>query len=415
MDCQTAREYLSQEIDGLLPAEQQAELAQHCQACADCRRERETAQALHRAFAAQPQAALPENFSFRLKQTLEQENRQRPRCRPVYAKGWFKGLAVAACLLLLLGVGSVALDGLRMGGGYSYDSASADTAAPAESPMMLRAENGGGEYDASAQNQFYGETKLSDDATTDTAAADSGASAALTGGENAAMMERKIIKDVYLRLKVDDFDAAYQQLNDMAQNYGGYPVSGQVYSSVDDVTASGFLSLRVDAAALDTVLATIGQIGQITEENFSTNDVTSDYYDIQGRLEQYQAQETRLLELYQKAGTIEDLIKLEQELTRVQVELDSLQGTLRYYDQMTALSLISIDLYTPSVYDKSVEPQGFAGFWLDVKEAFLNGINGMLDFVAEVLLLCVRLLPLLVVLGVVLFLILRHRHKKKKS
>ncbi|MEG2213930.1 MAG: DUF4349 domain-containing protein, partial [Clostridiales bacterium] len=229
------------------------------------------------------------------------------------------------------------------------------------------------------------------------------------------MMERKIIKDVHLRLEVEDFNVAYQKLSDMAVKFGGYTVSGQVYNNVNAIADSGYVELRVDAASLDTVLAAIAEIGQISEQNFSTDDVTSEYYDIQSRLDQYRAQEERLMELYQEADTITDLIQLEQELTRVQVEVDSLEGSIRYYDQMTALSLVAVDIYTPDKYASAVKQQGFSGFWQDVQQAFWNGLNGTVDVAASVLLFCVRITPLLLfILAVGIWLMLRHRRKKKQ-
>ena len=66
------------------------------------------------------------------------------------------------------------------------------------------------------------------------------------------------------------------------------------------------------------------------------------------------------MELYAQAETIQDLISLESELTRVTGEIESLEGSIRYYDQLTALSLIDIYLYTPNAYTQTVEPTGWA-------------------------------------------------------
>jgi len=131
-------------------------------------------------------------------------------------------------------------------------------------------------------------------------------------------------------------------------------------------------------------------------------------------LEQYQAQEERLMELYARAESIENLISLENEITRVQIEIDSLQGMINYYDQLTSLSLISINLYTPSKYVSTVEPQGFDGFWQDIQEAFFNGINGLLDGIAAILIFCVRIMPILIIVLIIVVLIVYRCHKKRK-
>ncbi|MCR4963439.1 MAG: DUF4349 domain-containing protein [Firmicutes bacterium] len=408
MNCQQAQAWISLDIDGGLPPEAQKDLAEHCRTCEDCRNLAETARALHASFSQMELPPLPEGAEARLKQALAEENRKRPRRRPVYSHAWFKGLAAAACLLLLFGIGSVFYPFSGKGANDSAAFESANSAGPAaseEAPEMLTYKTELSQPAAEAQADGAYDADLPYDM--EDAAAES------EGGQANPALQRKIIQNVDLSLKVEDFDKAYQQLNDLAQKYEGYTVSGEVYTNENDIATSGFISLRVAADSLSQALDDIQQIGAVTDRQLSTEDITYQYYDTQSRLEQYRAQKERLLDFYQQAKNINDLLALEQELNRVQMELDALQGSIKYYDQLTALSLISIHLYTPSRYDVSVEPRGFAGFWRDLREAFFNGINGMLDFFAGLLLIIVRLFPLWILLALVLFLIFRRRRKKK--
>ncbi len=406
MNCQQAQEWISLAIDEMLPAEEQEQLAAHCQDCDACRALVAAGSALHASFSQMALPEVPDHFACQLRQRLTMENNEHPRRQPIYLHKWFKGIAAAACLMLLFGLSGVWLNFSAGGadtkasdaGGSANGWATEETTSdmPSDSSVFL-------------QEDSVAADDVGLDADTQEYMTQEGVSAS----QSTEVLERKIIQDVYLQLKVEDFDEAYQKLNDLAQQYGGYTVSGEVYTNENDIATSGFISLRVEADSLSQALSDIQQLGAITERQFHTDDVTYEYYDTQSRLEQYEKQKTRLLDFYQKAESIEDLLALEQELNRVQMELDALQGTMNYYDQLTALSLISINLYTPSRYDVAVEPRGFAGFWRDVQEAFLNGVNGALDFCAGLLLFIVRLFPLWLVLALALAFIFRRRRKNR--
>ena len=83
-----------------------------------------------------------------------------------------------------------------------------------------------------------------------------------------------------------------------------------------------------------------------------TENVTSQYYDTQARLTAYQTQEARLLEMMEKAETVEDIITIEEKLTDLRYRIESLQSTLKNWDRQVSYSTISLDVeevqeYTP--------------------------------------------------------------------
>ena len=177
----------------------------------------------------------------------------------------------------------------------------------------------------------------------------------------AQAVERKIITNWYLSIKVDDFDVAFSAVEEMAKAYGGYVVSGYTYN--DDYNQQGYISIRVDAELVDAAVEALKTLGTVEDSNFTTNDITMEYYDLQSRLTQYRAQEARLLELYDQAENIEDLLAIETELVRIQSEIDSLEGTIRYYDQLTTLSLIEVSLYSPRCVCADRRAQRLGSLW----------------------------------------------------
>jgi hypothetical protein len=215
-------------------------------------------------------------------------------------------------------------------------------------------------------------------------------------------LERKIIRNADLSLRVNDFSAAYQRLNDMAERYGGYVVSAQAYSYGEDDMQSGYITLRVEAGLLNQALAEIETLGKVENRNISAQDITMEYYDMAGRLRQYQTQEKRLLDILSKAEIVEDLVRIERELTRVRAELESLNGQLRYYDQMTSLSSISINLYQRDQNTQVVRLSGWPGLRQDISESFISGVNALIRGASALVINLARLLPTLLLIALVL-------------
>jgi hypothetical protein len=465
MDCVKAQEHLHPYIDNALPAAFRRELEQHLQSCPKCNDELTQLRALSRALRSLPQAELPPGFTRDLHNQLATE--PKPKQPALMRRGWARALAAAAMLVLVIGVvalGSDVLNGAKFA--VMDNQLVADEAYYASTPVIAPAPTSSPTPAASPPDSPYlsNQSAVPDEAayynydmveeeavkmmgivtetsgempaemftgTSEVMAApemtvadakvernDSGIAApdrAAGGSAAGQQLERKIIRNADLSLKVDDFDFAYQRLNDMAGRYGGYVVSGQAYGYEGEKMQSGFITLRVDAGRLDEALAEIEGLGKVENRNISAQDITMEYYDIAGRLGQYRIQEQRLLDILSKAEIVEDLIKVESELTRVRSQLESLNGQLRYFDQMTALSSISINLYQRDQNTQIVRLSGWPGLWQDIRESFIGGVNALIRGASSLAIGLARLLPLLLLIALVLtallLLILRRRRR----
>ncbi len=424
MKCEDIRRHFSAYVDHETPSEITEAIEAHAAECEDCRSELAAYQSFCIALSSVGEEELPFDFDVTLRANLDEADQAHPM-KKTKIRGWVKALTACACLLLavcVVGLGATLLGragatapdaampmassgGSAKSANFAYD----DTwATEAEMPMDEEAYLDGEVYfDEDAGGPYYSEDRAVADVPMQTAEA--------MPAEKSSTVQRKIIKDYNLSIEVEDFDASYERICHLAEELGGYVASGNSYDYEGSTRRDGWLTIRVDAARADEAVKRIGELGKIEENSFSSSDVTSEYYDIQTRLEQYEAQEKRLLELYERADTIEDLISLESELARVTTEIESMKGMLRYYDQLTALSSISINLYTPNTYTRTVEPTGWAGFAENLKSGFLQGINGLLDVLAGVFIFLVTAFPFLLVIGlIVLVIVLLARRRRKK-
>lgn len=406
MECSDIRRHLSAYIDNECPEDIREAVASHLADCPDCRREYEQLSALSQRMRQLPQDELPFDFSSVLAEKLAEEDKRQPRRKPLHKRGWVRALGLAACLVLVLGLFSLGSRVLK-GAGSAFDREAAY-----ESGNY--APDSSWEYEYPASDMTVWAEEDASYAQETEAAADSSAGL-LTS--DAGAMQRKIIMNWTLDLKVEDFDAVYQEIERIAAAYGGYVVNGHTSGGSAGSYRDGFIAIRVEAERARQAVGEIGALGELRSNDFSSQDVTGEYYDIAARLTAYEAQEQRLLELYGVADTVYDMLEIEDQLAAVRAQIESLQGTLKYYDQLTALSLIEISLYSPAQYSQNVEPEGWQGFVEKIKSNFLTGLNNTLDGLAAFLVWLAGRLPVLAVLAliavVLVALIRRRRHKKR--
>lgn len=97
----------------------------------------------------------------------------------------------------------------------------------------------------------------------------------------------------------------------------------------------------------DSFFDTINQVkefGNISYEQISSEDVTEAFYDAKIRLENAEKFQKRYLDLLAKAKSVEESVKVEQELHRITNEIDTLKGKMNLYQNMIQYSKINIYL-----------------------------------------------------------------------
>jgi hypothetical protein len=222
--------------------------------------------------------------------------------------------------------------------------------------------------------------------------------------------ERLVIRDASLGIETEDVLAADQKIRAMATSRGGYVLSSSVSGSDADIVI--YLSLKVPSADLDAVLTEIeGLSHKVRYRNMSGSDVTTEYIDLEGRLTSLEASRDRMLELLKKAEKIEDAVAVNQALTDVQGQIESVTGQMRYLRQSAALSTLNVELY-PIPLIPVVDPDS----WQPMEELRL-ALRGLVDFAKDLLIFLINFavwtpvwLPLLL-----LFRYLRRRYNAKQA
>ena len=164
------------------------------------------------------------------------------------------------------------------------------------------------------------------------AAPASAPAAAPVSVEAARLLVRRAAMDVV----VDDVARAAARAQSVMVSSGGYVERGQLGEH------SASFTLRVPEKLLDATLDSLATLGSVASRRVSAEDVTEEAIDLEARLQSLIASRDRLRKLHDSANSVTEVITVERELGRVQGEVDSLEGRLKFL--RSAAALASVDL-----------------------------------------------------------------------
>ena len=165
--------------------------------------------------------------------------------------------------------------------------------------------------------------------------------------------QRKLIKNYSADIQTLEFEDALNKIEQLTAESGGYiEASSQSGSGAVDYgriyPRRASYTLRIPAGEAENVMTALEQVGAITDIRRSSDDVTDYYYDIKAHLKSLRTQEKRLLELLEKADSVDTMITIESALSDVRYQIESLEGTMRRLDNQIEYS--KIELYIDEVF-----------------------------------------------------------------
>jgi hypothetical protein len=210
-------------------------------------------------------------------------------------------------------------------------------------------------------------------------------------GANPNEAERKLVKTAGLRVRVENLEAVDKPLGDLLEKYRAWSASTAVYENSRSYT------LRMPTAFYETFLADLGTLGRVLSKTENAEDVTLQYYDLEGRL----ATKQELLKTFQaylsKAKDIDEIMTVEQRISELQQEIDWTGTRLRNLAHLVDYSTIELELlgpvtavnyYEPSLGERFKELFGSFG---EVVSGALVVITGIIIYGVPALLVLVLL------------------------
>lgn len=243
-------------------------------------------------------------------------------------------------------------------------------------------------------------------------------STSLTGEQTG----RKLIKTVDMSVETKDFDGMLAGLKQQIAEAGGYvenmnTYNGSIYSG-SGRTRSSDMTVRIPEEKLDAFLGEVNQLGNVIRRSDSVEDVTLTYVDLESHKKALETESARLLELLEKAETVEDIITIEQRLSDVRYQIESMESQLRTYDNKISystvyLSIQEVEVLTPVVQETT---------WERISGGFMESLSDVGNGFKEFFIWLIVKSPILVIWAAIIAAIIwiiikcdKRRQRKRKE
>ncbi|MBO6517099.1 MAG: DUF4349 domain-containing protein [Bacteroidia bacterium] len=220
----------------------------------------------------------------------------------------------------------------------------------------------------------------------------------------------KIIKKGNIGIQLEDYARDKHPFYDAIRKYDGY--ISMENETKESARLSNTMEIRVPNENFDKLVETIttgSGIKNIDYKRTSAVDVGEEYYDLQTRIRTKKEVEKRYIEILKKSTKIKDILAVEDQIRVIREEIESKEGRLRFLSDRIAYSTINLYLYQNLEYNAPLTEK--PTFWGKLANASYSGWNAILNF----LLFLTYIWPILILLGVVLFLYKRKRWIFKKK
>lgn len=215
--------------------------------------------------------------------------------------------------------------------------------------------------------------------------------------------DRKLIKTGNLSFETESLDRTVQFIRKQVLATQGYISSERGESG--DYQISNRITLRVPAENFDALIEVIeAHAGALDEKSINTTDVTEQFLDVQTRMVTKKKVEQRYLEILKRAQTVKEILEVENQIGKIRVEIESMEGKLKYFGDQTAMSTVSIYSFQ-KVKTKIISENTFSS-------RMKNGLQNGIALIQSIIIGLVTVWPLLLI-GIAILLYLKFKPKRK--
>lgn len=413
MDCKLFEESISLYIDDQLSEIDKKEFELHLLRCDKCKVKYEKMLKIIKEVRKEEEVQLPENFRSELRQKLLDIETDKKKIN------WSLFSRIAAGIVIFVLIASIGFlsnifDTNKLQNDMQYTTMDA---APEES--------------GTSDRSFLDEPASTDIAEFDmdeNLAAKSGAeefTVAIGADDSVATKDirevRKIIKNAYLSIQVENYDEVFNSIVTFVKNENGYIENTNTSYRVDVNNyktglednndreeeiklKQGNIKIRIPEDKYEYTLNYLREVGEVTNENANEVDLTKSYFDKENIIENLKIQEERLKEILKEAKNLDEILRVEDELRRIRTEIDNHTAVLKDWDDQITLSTINVSLIEVEKLDKNIKKID-DNIWGKAKKGFITTINRLINLIEAMFIGLITILPIIIILIAILIVI----------
>ncbi|MEH7238835.1 DUF4349 domain-containing protein [Bacillus sp. JJ1562] len=234
-------------------------------------------------------------------------------------------------------------------------------------------------------------------------------------GSDSIENDRMFIYNANLSIQVKEFRSVEAEIQQKAIDLGGYVVESSTYDNGTE-SINGTIIIKIPQSHFQPYINDIDKNSiKVVEKSISGNDVTEEFVDLESRLKAKEAVEKRLLTLMDQAEKTEDLLKISNDLAKVQEEKEQILGRMNFLKNNVDYSTVTIHLEEQLVKIDSIKDNSSLNTWQKAKSLFVDTINGIISFLSGVVVFVVGLSPIIIPIAIILIVWFILRKKKRQE
>jgi hypothetical protein len=164
-----------------------------------------------------------------------------------------------------------------------------------------------------------------------------------SGVASLASADRDLIVTANIAMKSDDPWQTADGAKAIARRFGGSIVG--LSESINNDRRTANLTMRVPSASFDDAINALKSLdGTVIQSSVDAKDVTDQLVDIDARLVALRAEETRYLQLFTSAKTVDEMLKVQMALSQLRQQIEQLAAAQKSTKDRVAFSTISLSV-----------------------------------------------------------------------
>lgn len=219
-----------------------------------------------------------------------------------------------------------------------------------------------------------------------------------TAANNALSLNRKWIRTIRVNTETSVLTDFLDAMDAHVTSLGGYVESRNIYngSKQSGSQRNASLTIRIPAENADHFLGQLRDSSNIIRQTDTMEDVTLQYVDTQSRITALETEQQRLLELLEKADSLDAILEIESRLSEVRYELERYASQLRVYDNRIDYATIYLEVQEVAVLTV-VEEQTT---WQRIGTGFVDTLQAIGSFFTELFVGIVVASPVLALIAI---------------
>jgi len=214
-------------------------------------------------------------------------------------------------------------------------------------------------------------------------------------------VDRSLVRTATIELAAADVGETVDRARGIVSTADGYAGKEEVREE------SATLTLRVPSDRFDQALDELSKLGKVISRDQSAEDVTEKVVDLDSRIATQRSSVDRVRALLARASTVDEIVRIEGELTTREADLESLEQRRQALAGQVAMSTVTVRIGSAPVPRRD-ESSGFLAGLSDGWGAFLDAGAVTLRVIGAVL-------PFLLVLAVPAVLVIRWWRRRRTT